>query len=107
MSSFFREKWRMAVQTLVQDDTNTPPVTPCIVRFASDHLRSHVLARSNDAQRRRAVSTSVPLVEQILTVVALLVVLFNTRHDAACPSQGRLDAAGFFLVLFVAFHADT
>lgn len=96
----------MPVQTFVQDDANAPPVTPCIVGFASDDFGGHVLARSDDTQRRRAVSTSVPLVEQILTIVALLVVLIDAGHDAARPSQGCLDAAGLLLVLFVTFHAE-
>lgn len=48
LSPLLRQERRMSVHAFVQNDANAPLVTPGIVGFAGDYLRSHVLACADD-----------------------------------------------------------
>lgn len=60
----------MAIEALVQDDTETPLVAPCIIFTLANYFRCHVLARANHRPSCSAVTTAVTPVEQRFLAMA-------------------------------------
>lgn len=97
----------MAVQALIQNDTDAPLVTPGIILLSCNNLGSHVLAGTNHAHGRRPVSTPVAPVEKRLSVVdPSLFVLLHPRLDVVGPLHRGLQTVGFSFILLVALNID-
>lgn len=75
-----------------QYNTDTPPVASCVVEFAANHLRRHILARSHNTASERPVSRTVAPVQNSfrLRTAIFLLMLILASQDRIGKFRGTL-----------------